>query len=132
MLISVDRNPYAERAILFGPDGQPLSHFVGCAKKNCDTWLAKVRGEHPGVPVVASPLDCWPDSLQEDPDIRWLHPGLVKRLYGVCQPWNLRRKLHRAYLYSYLFRHNVSAWDTETAVRDFELQSAYQIIDSTV
>jgi len=132
MLISVDRNPYAERAILFGPDGRPLSHFVGCAKKNSDTWLAKVRGEHPGVPVVASPLDRWPESLREDPDIRWLHPGLVKRLYGACQPWNLRRKLHRAFLFSYLLRHKVSALDAVAAVRDFELQTAYQIIDSNV
>lgn len=61
MLISVDRNPYAERAILFGPDGQPLSHFVGCAKKNGDTWLAKVRGEHPGVPMVPHPWTAGPN-----------------------------------------------------------------------
>jgi hypothetical protein len=82
--------------------------------------------------VVASPLDRWPESLREDPDIRWLHPGLVKRLYGACQPWNLRRKLHRAFLFSYLLRHKVSALDAEAAVRDFELQTAYQIIDSNI
>lgn len=35
------------------------------------------------------------------------------------QPWNLRRKLHRAFLFSYLLRHKVSALDAEAAVRDF-------------
>lgn len=74
-------------------------------------------------------LDRWPDIMRDDPDICWLHPGLMKRLYGACQPWNLRRKLHRALLLSYLFRHRVSALNAEAAVLDFELQSAYQLID---
>lgn len=89
MLIAADRNPYAERAVLLGPDGQIISHFVGTGKKSCDTWLTRARSDHPVVPVVASPLDRWPESLREDLHIHWLHPGMMKRLYGVCQPWNL-------------------------------------------
>ncbi len=42
--------------------------------------------QNPGVPIVASTLDRWPPSLLEHPDIRWLHPGLVKRLYSACLP----------------------------------------------
>ena len=129
MLIAADRNPYAERAVLLGPDGRPISHFVGTGKKSCDAWLAKTRSDHPGVPVVASPLDRWPESLRDDPNIHWLHPGLMKRLYGASQPWNLQRKLHRAILLCHLFRQRVSAAGAEAAVLDFELQAAYRLID---
>lgn len=129
MLIAADRNPYAERAVLLGPDGCTISHFVGSGTKSCDAWLAKARSDHPGIPVIASPLDRWPESLREDPAIHWLHPGLMKRLYSLCQPWNLQRKLHRAMLLSYLHRHRVSAVDAEAAVLDFELRAAYRLID---
>jgi len=129
MLIAADRNPYAERAILLGSDGRPISHFAGCGRQGCETWLNKMRSAYPGIPVVASPLDRWPDSQRDDPHIRWLHPGLVKRLYGVCQPWNLQRKLHRAHLFAYLHQTRTSAADLVTIVRDFEVQAAYRIID---
>lgn len=132
MLVAADRNPYAERAVLLGPDGQPMSHFVGNGKQTCDRWLEKVMTQHPGVPIIASALDRWPPGLLEHPDIQWLHPGLVKRLYSACQPWNLHRKLHRARLFAYLHKHRVSAIDVIRAVRDFELQSAHQIIDELV
>lgn len=128
-MIAADRNPYAERAVLLGPDGRTISHFVGSGTKCCDAWLARVRSDYPSVPLVASPLDRWPESLRDDPNIQWLHPGLMKRLYGVCQPWNLQRKLHRALLLSYLYRHRVSAVDAEAAVLEFELQAAYRLIN---
>jgi len=86
-------------------------------KNNCDTWLAKIRSRHPGVPVVASPLGRWPEAMRDDPDIRWLHPGLMKRLYGACQPWNLRRKLHRAFLLSYLFPGAASQSEQKPAIQ---------------
>jgi hypothetical protein len=133
MLIAADRNPYAERAILLGPDGRPISHFAGTGRQTCESWLNRVRNAHPGVPIVASPLDRWPDSQRDDPDIRWLHAGLVKRLYSVCLPWNLQRKLHRAHLFAYLYEAlttRPSCFDLPQLVRDFELQAAYRIIDS--
>jgi|GEM_PF-4814025 len=129
MLVAADRNPYAERAVLLGADGRPMSHFAGSAQKTCDRWLEKVMAQHPGVPIVASTLDRWPPILVDHPDIHWLHPGLVKRLYSACQPWNLQRKLHRARLFAYLHHHRVSMSDVEHAVRDFERQSAYQILN---
>ncbi|MBT9588855.1 hypothetical protein IV102_36305 [bacterium] len=132
MLVAADRNPYAERAVLLGPDGRPLSHFAGTSQQTCDRWLEKVMNQNPGVPIVASTLDRWPATLLEHPDIRWLHPGLVKRLYSACLPWNLRRKLHRARLFAYLHKHRVSSIDVDDAVKDFELQTAYQILDEIV
>lgn len=129
MLIAVDRNPYAERAILFDNDGQPISHFAGSGRQGCETWLTKMRTTYLGIPVIASPLDRWPDSQRDDPHIRWLHPGLVKRLYGVCQPWNLQRKLHRAHLFAHLYESRTSVTDLVTIVREFERQAAYRIID---
>lgn len=131
MLIAVDRNPYAERAVLLGPDGRHISHFASTGRQGCETWLNKTRSAYPGVPVIASPLDRWPEAMRDDPHIRWLHPGLVKRLYGVCLPWNLRRKLHRAHLFAYLFEARASANDLARLVHDFELKTAYQIIDET-
>ena len=129
MLIAADRNPYAERAVLLGPDGRPLSHFAGSGRQGCENWLRKARSAYPGIPIVASPLDRWPDSQRDDPDIRWLQPGLVNRLYSLCQPWNLHRKLHRANLFAYLHKTQASWGDLPAIVRDFELRTAYQIID---
>ena len=129
MLIAADKNPYAERAVLLGPNGRPLSHFAGAAQKTCDRWLEKVMAQNPGVPIVASPLDRWPADLLTHPDIYWLYPGVVKRVYAACQPWNLHRKLHRARLFAYLHEHHVSIVDVDRAVRDFEFQSAHQLLD---
>lgn len=132
MLIAADRNPYADRAVLLGPDGRPISHFAGSGRQGCETWLNKARTAYPGIPIVASPLDRWPDSQRDDPDIHWLHPGLVKRLYSVCQPWNLQRKLHRAHLFAHLHQTRASWGDLATSVREFELQAAYRIIDNNI
>lgn len=128
MLIAVDRNPYAERAVLLGPHGLPLTHFVGSGHQSCENWLNKTRGSHPGVPIVASPLDQWPEWARTDPDIHWLHPGMVKRLYSVCQPYNLHRKLHRAKLFGYLYEARACTQALMQVVREFEAQSAHQII----
>ena len=131
-ILSVDLNSYAQRATLLSPDGELLEHYVAPPKAYPATWLRKIlRGD---VLVVGSPLDDWPegsaDVIQDaGAQLQWLNPGLMRRLYAVCRPWNLNRKLHRAHFLGHLFLSRATPWSAEEATREFEGKVARAILD---
>lgn len=131
-ILSVDLNSYAQRATLLSPEGELLQHYVAPANAYGASWLRKiVRSE---MVVVGSPLDEWPDGsaavLQDaGAQLQWLNPTLMRRLYSVCRPWNLHRKLHRAHFLGHLFLSRTTPWDAEDATREFEGKAARAILD---
>jgi len=130
-ILSVDLNPYAQRATLLSPEGTLLEHFVAPAKTEAGTWLRKIlRTEWT---VVGSPLDDWTERsvsvVQETGrNVEWLNPALMRRLYAACRPWNLHRKLHRAHFLGYLFLARTIPWEAEIAARDFEEKMARDLL----
>ena len=131
--VALDLNPYAQRAVLVDPEGWPITHFVGRPNESCQTWVNRVMKGDPNISIVGSPLDDWPPGLVEmireaGPQLHWLNPILLRRLYSVCRPWNLQRKLHRARFLAYLHRVQASPWDAEEATRDFERLAANELI----
>ena len=134
-VLSLDLNPYASRAVLVDSAGNTLEHHE-CPPNRCSTsWMRELLEERPAQHVVGSPLDKWPLGLSDtirvmQGQLHWLDPSMMRRLYSICRPWNLHRKLHRARLLAYLYHHEVSYWQAEQAVRNFEILTAEQLLQS--
>lgn len=126
MLIAADRNPYAQ--FYLDPMGsQSLTLWAMRLKVVRIGWrkstaLIQTSSSSPHPSINGPPT-------LEQTQMSWLHPGVVKRVYSVCQLWNLTRKLHRASLFAYLHQNNASINNLVPLVRDFELQAASQLID---
>lgn len=132
-ILSVDLNSFGHRATLLGPDGRLLKHYLPAPKTSAGHWLARVLAEHRGLTVVGSPLDDWPGEVlaaveEAGARLEWLSPGLMKRLFSVCRPWNLQRKLHRARFLGHLYVSRATIWDAEAVTRDFERRVARAIL----
>lgn len=131
-ILSIDLNPFGQRATLLGPDGQVLGHHVAPPRAQVVDWLRKiVRGQ---VLVVGSPLDEWPDGAADvlqsaGAQLHWLNPSLMRRLYAVCRPWNLHRKLHRAHFLGHLFLSGATPGTAEQATQEFEIKAARSILE---
>ena len=131
-ILSVDLNSYAQRATLLSPEGELLQHYVAPPQAYAASWLRKIlRSE---LLVVGSPLDEWPEGFSAvvqdaGAQLQWLNPGLMRRLYTVCRPWNLHRKLHRAHLLGHLFLSRATPWTAEEATREFEGKVARAILE---
>lgn len=131
-ILSIDLNPFGQRATLLSPDGELLGHYVAPPRAPVAEWLRKVvRGQ---VLVVGSPLDEWPDGAAELIEsagcrLQWLSPNLIRRLYSVCRPWNLHRKLHRAHFLGHLFVSGATPWTAEKVTQDFEVKAARAILE---
>jgi len=131
-IVALDLNPYAQRGVLIDPDGAPLTHFVGRPNEPCGPWVNRVLRGDPNVAIVGSPLDDWPPGLVEQirdvgAQLHWINPILMRRLYSVCRPWNLQRKLHKARFLAYLNQIQATPWDAETATRKFEQLAAQEM-----
>ena len=131
-ILSVDLNSYAQRATLLSPEGELLQHYVAPARAYPATWLTKILRDDQL--VVGSPLDEWPEGSTQiiqdaGAQLQWLNPGLMRRLYAVCRPWNLHRKLHRAHFLGHLFLNQATPWDAEEVTRQFEGKVARAILD---
>lgn len=108
-IMAIDANPFAVRAVLV-QDGLTLldsleakPHRLGSVIRFVD----KHARSNPGLRVVGSPLDSWPDGLQwqlEDAGhlTRWLPPHIARGVQHDWAPWQLRRRLLRARLLAYL------------------------------
>lgn len=133
-IIALDLNLYAQRGVLITPDGTPITHYVGRPNETCSTWLNRVLRGDPNVAIVGSPLDDWPTGLVQlirgtGAELHWLNPILMRRLYSICRPWNLQRKLHKARFLAYLHQIQATPWDAEKATRDFERLTAHDLLN---
>lgn len=131
-ILSVDLNQFAQRATLLSPDGTLLEHYVPPSRTSSADWLTRILDEK--IIVVGSPLDEWPSETtaavrEAGVHLEWLNPSLMRRLYSVCRPWNLHRKLHRARFIGHLFLSRANIWDAESATREFEGIAARAILD---
>ena len=131
-ILSIDLNPFGQRATLLSPDGQVLEHHVAAPRADVTVWLRKIMRCQ--ALVVGSPLDNWPDGAAElvhgaGGQLHWLNPSLMRRLYAVCRPWNLHRKLHRAHFLGHLFLSGATPWTAEQATREFEGKAAQSILE---
>jgi hypothetical protein len=118
------------RATLLDHEGKLLIPYVAKPRESGEKWLSQILdGQSETTIVVGSPLDEWPDGMIQAVErighqAAWLNPSLMRRLYNVCRPWNLHRKIHRAYFLGYLHLRNAGPWDAESATRDFEIKVA--------
>ena len=132
-VLSIDMNPFAQRATLLDQDGVLLEHFSARPRESVSGWLGRVINRCGPVAVVGSPLDNWPDGaadlvLNAGARMQWLSPSLVRRLFTTCRPWNLHRKLHRARFLGHLYLSNAGLWDAEPATRMFEMKAAMELL----
>ena len=134
-ILSVDMNLFGQRAVLLDAQGNLLKHYVAKPRESASRWLGLVLDEQSGqAVVVGSPLDEWPEGTAQAVEraghqLRWLNPSLMRRLYNVCRPWNLHRKLHRACFLGHLHLWNADIWDAEPATREFEAKAAREILN---
>lgn len=132
-ILSVDLNPFAQRATLLDQDGVLLEHFSARPRESVSGWLGRVIARCGSVTVVGSPLDDWPDGaadlvLVAGARMQWLNPSLIRRLFTTCRPWNLHRKMHRARFLGHLHLANAGMWDAESATREFEIKAARELL----
>lgn len=107
-ILAIDASNYAIRAVvserthfLDSYEGQPHSD------QNLIRFLRDWREQYPTIPVVASPLDRWPEGMEKrirksGITIDWLSPEMMRGVVRTLASWNKRRRLHRAGLLAFL------------------------------
>ena len=136
LTLAIDASYYAIRAVvsdrthfLDSFEGQPHNN------QNLITFLRDWREQCPGMPVIASPLDRWPDGMEKHIArsgiiIDWLSPELMRGVVRALAPWNKKRRLHRAGLLAFLATQCQSAW-THSSARELILSwEAYMARDT--
>lgn len=137
-IMAIDASSYAFRVVVTEKghnlldflEGQPyhahsLITFVHDWQKRC-----------PGTPLVASPIDHWPEGLEKqlrkgDITITWLSPEMMRCVARTLVPWNKKRRLHRAGLLACLANSNPTgdAIRARTATLNWEAYMAREIVD---
>ena len=131
--LAIEPSRYGHKAVLVDTYGNTLDFYQGRAGQSNVHWVHRFLEKNPGLTVVGSPLDDWPEELiaelrKSDAPLTFLNSSLMRRLFSVCRPWNLERKLHRAKFLAHLYHRNAKYSEAEQEARLFERDAARRLL----
>lgn len=136
-ILAIDASPYALRAGVYNEGFlrdcfEDRPHNIHCLRD----FVEYYKNTYPGMPIVSSPLDRWPEGLEQllresNISVKWLSPGLMRRIHCFVAPWNRKRRLHRAGLLAYLYDEvsDAAMPDVHSLVLSWEAYTARNTID---
>jgi hypothetical protein len=132
-ILAIEPSRYGHKAVLVDCYGNTLDSYQGRAGQYGTHWVHRFLDKDPELSVVGSPLDDWPEELidelrRSDAPLNFLNPSLMRRLFTVCRPWNLERKLHRVRFLAYLYHRDTQYSEAEQEARLFERDAARRLL----